>query len=287
MEETLNKELWKKTEQIWLLSDERTEEERESVFSDEQQKNLYQMEADSWWFQYRANVIINMMMRFFKKDVETIDVGGGNGYTSSRAQEEGYRCVLLEPSWFACKNASERGLESCCGVLSDLSIIDGSLEQILLLDVLEHIEKDEEFLRLLYKKMSDNAKLLVTVPAFMKLWSSEDDYAKHYRRYRRDELIKKMELAGFSVLYVNYFMQFLYLPILCFRVGLEKMGVIKRHEKRSKEEELRVNEKQFKTQSPLVRSALRFYESREEKKLMNNKRIAFGSSIIVVLGKNH
>ena len=286
MKAKLNLELWEKKEQIWYLSSERTIDEKESVFSDEQQKKLYEMEAESWWFQYRANVIIDMMKRFFKQNVVTIDVGGGNGYTSSRAKEEGYNCILLEPSWQACRNATERGLESYCGVLSDESIDDTSMEQILLLDVLEHIEEDDAFLRLLYKKMTDSALLLVTVPAFMKLWSSEDVFAKHFRRYRLDELIGKMQSAGFSVLYSNYFMQFLYLPILGFRVGLEKMGIIKRHENRSEEEELRLNEKQFKTQSTQVNKALCFFETREVKKLMNNRKIPFGSSIIVVLKKN-
>jgi hypothetical protein len=41
--------------------------------------------------------------------------------------------------------------------------------------------------------------LLVTVPAFMWLWSYNDEINAHQRRYTADELRQKMELCGLRV----------------------------------------------------------------------------------------
>lgn len=60
---------------------------------------------------------------------------------------------LIEPSAEACRHAAHRGISKVyCGVIDKDNTADGSIEQMMLLDVLEHIEDDEEFLRLLCQK---------------------------------------------------------------------------------------------------------------------------------------
>ncbi len=255
-----------------------------TVFSDETQDILYQMEANSWWFQYRAKVIIGLMHKHFYNQNMTVDVGGGNGYTTSITQLEGFKISLLEPSESACKNAEKRGIESHAGMLTDYYPKDGEYKQVLLLDVLEHIEDDQEFLNLLYRKISEGGVLLITVPAFMCLWSSEDDYAKHFRRYTEEELREKAEKSGFRILYSGYFMQFLFLPILFIRVGLERLGILKRQDERTKEERAAVMDKQFKTnETGFVNRVLKAVEAIEYKRIMNGHRYVYGASVIMIL----
>jgi len=64
----------------------------------------------------------------------------------------------------------------------------GAARYVLLLDVLEHQEDDKTFLRELVGKMAPGSKLLLTVPALERLWSSWDVALGHYRRYERDTL---------------------------------------------------------------------------------------------------
>ena len=126
-----------------------------TAFSDDQQDGLWDIEDGSWWFQYRADVITGLMDRFFDKDKVTVDVGGGNGYTSSVAGRNGYRTGLIEPSMEACRHALMRGIdEVCCGTVEEDTINDESFEQVLLLDVLEHIEDDRGFVSLLHRKLT-------------------------------------------------------------------------------------------------------------------------------------
>ena len=124
-----------------------------TAFSDKQQQNLFLIEDNSWWFQYRATVIISLMKQFFNPLKTTFDIGGGNGYTTSVAQKAGFQMALIEPSQQACQNALKRGIQRVtCGTIENVAL-DASLEQILLLDVLEHIEYDEDFVDKIYQKL--------------------------------------------------------------------------------------------------------------------------------------
>lgn len=58
----------------------------------------------------------------------------------------------------------------------------------LLTDVLEHVEDDSNFLHSIVSKAKPGAIFIITVPCFMSLWSYHDEYLKHFRRYRLDQL---------------------------------------------------------------------------------------------------
>ena len=280
----LNSDCWtKNSDGMWI---QQGTDIPTTAFSSETQKGLMELEDNSWWFRYRAKVIVHLMKRFFKNELLTVDIGGGNGYTSSNAESPGFRAGLIEPTMAACFNALARGLELvCCGALTDESVIDGSINQVLMLDVLEHIEDDAGMLKLLIKKMTAGGTLLITVPAFMSLWSSEDESAGHFRRYRIKSIEKLVEEAGLELLYSNYFMGFLYLPILLVRVWMEKIGVIKRTDQRSSEEGAEISDRQFICRNRIVNFGLNALQKTEIKMLAKSHTVPFGSSIVIVAKK--
>lgn len=258
-----------------------------TAFSDQTQNNLMELEDTSWWFIYRAKVITLLMELYFNKDIPTIDVGGGNGYTSSIASKKGFYISLIEPNFSACINAKKRGVnEVNCGAVTDDAVLDKSISQITLLDVLEHIESDSNFLHLLNKKMVFGGSLLITVPAFNCLWSSEDVSAGHFRRYRLDVIRNLLESHGFSIVYHSYFMSFLFLPILFIRVLFEKVGLLKPQYKRTEEERKKIANAQFSQRKGLVNLVLSCFENIELGLIKRRKTIPFGSSIIVLAKKN-
>ncbi len=244
------------------------------------------MEDNSWWFKYRAEVIHNIFLNFLNTENLTIDIGGGNGYTTNFLEKRNINTALLEPALEACVNAKKRGLKNIvCGVLSEEDVTDNSIDQAMLLDVLEHIENDVDFLKLLNKKMTSDGKVLITVPALKILWSSEDDNGGHFRRYNLKLLKETAEKAGFKVEYINYFFEFGFLPILLIRVLFEKIGLLKRIEARNDSEKKKIADKQFKQRGGLIGFALNFFEKIELKRLVNNKKVRFGSSLICVIKK--
>lgn len=82
-----------------------------------------------------------------------------------------------------------------------------NIDLILLMDVIEHIEFEEDFLRLLLTNdfINNNTKFLITVPAFNSLFSDHDKHLKHYRRYSLKELKKVVKSAGLEIQYSGYF----------------------------------------------------------------------------------
>ncbi len=277
-----NSEHWMEEDGIFLSRDWAVD----TLFNDRQQHNLFKIEEKSWWFQYRADVILSLMDRFFKKKSTTLDVGGGNGYTSIRAVRAGYRMGIIEPNRAACNNAKKRGIhEVNCGSVTDQRKKHDSVEQMLLLDVLEHIEDDRGFLKTLKRKLVYGGCLVITVPAFMCLWSSEDDTVGHFRRYRIKQLSTLLRTCGFDICYQSYFMGFLFVPILVIRVMLERIGLLKRQEDMSEEERERIFNSQFKKRSGLVSVVLPVFENFEKRLLRKPNRVLFGSSIIVVVRK--
>ncbi len=259
-------------------------EEEQGVFPAEAQDNLFQLEDRSWWFRIRGLFIKEAAKQFLRKDVMSIDIGGGNGYTTSVLQKSGFKMGLLEPSYEACMNARRRGLDPViCGM------VEGKKElwnQCLLLDVLEHIEDEKGFLKSLSDEMRPGGRLLVTVPACGFLWSSEDDLAGHYRRYTRRSLISALESEGFEVTYATYFYSFLILPIFLFRVCVEKMGFVKKKQDMSDEERRDVSEQQFIQKPGLVERVLAIAGNTERFLLRKRKVIPLGSSILCLARKN-
>ena len=70
--------------------------------------------------------------------------------------------------------------------------------------MLEHVPDDLALLKDYVGLAPDSAKFVITVPAFMSLWSGHDVYLKHFRRYRIKELIHLAEHSGLKVLKAQY-----------------------------------------------------------------------------------
>ena len=82
----------------------------------------------------------------------------------------------------------------------------GAIDAVLLLDVLEHIEGDEEFLRNLVGKMRPGAVMAMTVPAMNSIWSGFDVLVGHLRRYEKKDLLALFQKidSDFEVLECRY-----------------------------------------------------------------------------------
>ena len=128
----------------------------DTQLSDDTQNRMFMLEDSSWWFKYRAEVIHSIFEKFMDKEKMTVDIGGGNGFTTKFMEERNAKMALLEPSLHTCKNAKKRGLHNVvCGTLSENDVLDNSIPQAMMLDVLEHIENDEAFLCLLNNKLQN------------------------------------------------------------------------------------------------------------------------------------
>ena len=81
------------------------------------------------------------------------------------------------------------------------------------LDVIEHLEDDQKALAELYRALRPGGYLILAVPALHFFWSYNDEFARHKRRYNKDDIKGLAMSAGFEVVRQRYFM-FLLSPLL-------------------------------------------------------------------------
>ncbi len=82
---------------------------------------------------------------------------------------------------------------------SSLDAVEKKFDVIYTSNVLEHIEDDLSILKQLNTKLITGGKLIIYVPAFQALYSELDEKVGHYRRYEKQELLIKLNSAGFKV----------------------------------------------------------------------------------------
>jgi len=185
----------------------------------------FAVEERSFWFNHR-NRIITSLVEAFSPAATVFDIGGGNGFVAMALQRAGIECVLVEPSPQGARHARARGVATVIqSTLLDAGFQPGSMPACGLFDVLEHIDGDRAFLQAVHRCLQPGASLYLTVPAWNALWSVDDDFAGHFRRYSLRGLRGVLESAGFSVVYCSYFFWFLVPAVFLFRSVPSRLGI--------------------------------------------------------------
>jgi 2-polyprenyl-3-methyl-5-hydroxy-6-metoxy-1,4-benzoquinol methylase len=70
-------------------------------------------------------------------------------------------------------------------------------DTVVCLNVLEHIEQDTATLADLSAALAPGGRLILIVPALQRLYGTLDEHLRHFRRYEKAELEKKVHDAGF------------------------------------------------------------------------------------------
>ena len=159
--------------------------------------------------------ILERLRPFLGKNI--IEVGAGAGSFSQILLETGPASMtLLEPSPNLFSILSRRLPEiDTRGIAAahQLPLIQAFAaaspprrpDTAVYVNVLEHIEEDEEELRALHSILPAGGRLLIFVPANRWLMGSMDRQLGHCRRYTLGEITSKCRSAGFSIQMAEYF----------------------------------------------------------------------------------
>ncbi len=88
--------------------------------------------------------------------------------------------------------------------LTQCPLPDASVDAVVLLNVLEHIEDDGRALAQLHRILRPGGVMIVEVPAGSSLYDVYDSHLMHFRRYDMLDLLARMRRAGFDVLAHNH-----------------------------------------------------------------------------------
>jgi 2-polyprenyl-3-methyl-5-hydroxy-6-metoxy-1,4-benzoquinol methylase len=160
------------------------------------------------WYYRSKGLALDAMLRG-RSFRSLLDIGAGSGIFAKRLlqgratsatcidpayQEERQELLNGKPIWFL----RQIGSEKC--------------DLILLMDVLEHVDDDVGLIRATLVGAAENAYVLITVPAFQKLFSAHDLFLEHKRRYTLRQITEVAGAAGLEILSARYFFAFL-LPV--------------------------------------------------------------------------
>lgn len=81
----------------------------------------------------------------------------------------------------------------------------GTLDTIIYVNVLEHVENDRQEIVQAYDALKPGDHLCVFVPALPFLFSDFDASVGHRRRYSKQELVARMRETGFEIVKLRYF----------------------------------------------------------------------------------
>jgi SAM-dependent methyltransferase len=137
-----------------------------------------------------------------------LEVGAGHGTFSPLLAETASDLLITEPSERAAELLRERfrDLPNSSVVQADLeaAIASGPFDTAVLINVLEHIADDDQALAHLHAALAPGGRLVLFVPAYELLFSAYDRSIGHFRRYRRAELVRKVERAKLRVVDARY-----------------------------------------------------------------------------------
>lgn len=159
------------------------------------------------WELARARTLLALLPNL-PRTARYADVGSGDLYIARQLQTlTDLPVEVVDPGMGSVESGSRFIPHSR---LSDLP--REQFDVLLLLDVLEHVERDQDFLQEAVDRLKPGGTLLITVPAFQSLFSLHDVFLKHFRRYNRREVVHLATRAHLRIQQHFYFFTSLLVP---------------------------------------------------------------------------
>jgi len=169
---------------------------------DIKEEGLIKGDIGKHWY-YRAKLAA--LHRMLPQEAPTfiLDVGAGLGFFSgSLLQSTNARVAMcVDPAYLENRDDARMGKP----LLFRRSVDRSDADLVLLMDVIEHVEDDVGLVREYVDKVAPGTRFIVTVPAFMWLWSGHDVFLEHVRRYTLPRIERVLQAGGLTVELGCYF----------------------------------------------------------------------------------
>ena len=156
-------------------------------------KDIVALEIMSEAENYTSYVCSLLLERLQDKTV--LDFGSGYGDFCKFLHSKSFDVNGYEPNVLAFNKSSNKGFK----VFNNFQDIHQKYDSITSINVLEHIEDDNAALDQIKSLMKEDSKLILYLPASMKVWSQMDIDANHFRRYTKKDISKKLLNSGFQI----------------------------------------------------------------------------------------
>ena len=220
-----------------------------------------------WWWRARSELIIENLRRICPPQgwKHILDIGCGDGLLFPQLRHFGeVEGIEADAELVEAGNPDRAHIYT--GAFDSSFRPGRKYSLILMLDVLEHMPDPATALQRVHDLLEPDGMFLITVPAFMLLWTNHDALNHHFTRYTAPELRKLAEKAGLCISEQRYFYHWTF-PV--------KIGV------RLYERAFDVKPRPAQVPAKWINSYL-FFLSRVEQKLFGKVPLPLGSSLMAI-----
>lgn len=173
---------------------------------------------DHWYYRSKQLALDSMLQNVSFRRV--LDMGAGSAVFAKHLLERGAESAVCVDSAYG------RDREECfdgkpIAYVRELSRFGADL--VLLMDVLEHVDDDVDFMRSSLAGGAPGAFVLISVPAYQSLFSAHDRFLEHRRRYTKANLERAVSAVGLDIVRTRYFFAFIF-PLVAIIRLFQKNG---------------------------------------------------------------
>ncbi len=185
-------------------------------------KDYFHHERNHWFFKARNKIITDHIREILKtkpagETLKVLNVGVATGHTSVLLKEFGdVTSVEYDEDCYDFIKDTVPDIGLRLGTILDLDFEEKKFDLVCAFDVIEHVEEDSLAVSELKRVCKDGGNVVVTVPAFMSLWSHHDVINHHIKRYRKSEF-QGLFNDDENIRYSSYFNFWLFPPVMVFR----------------------------------------------------------------------
>lgn len=191
---------------------------------------MNRVEDSHWWFVGRRLILesfLKEIIQNLKSEIQNpkiLDVGCGTGANLEMLAQFG-EAEGIDVSDEALEFCKTKGLKTHKGLAESLPFEDASFDLVTALDVVEHLDNDLDGLKEMRRVLREGGRALMFVPAFMFLWSVQDDISHHRIRYTKTQIVERVKQAGFEIERATYANITFFPPILAGRALMKLTGI--------------------------------------------------------------
>jgi 2-polyprenyl-3-methyl-5-hydroxy-6-metoxy-1,4-benzoquinol methylase len=153
--------------------------------------------VDHFWLQWRLEIIKEFDKYLPSKSGKILEIGCGNGIVLNQFEQLGYRIDGCDLNEHALKMVNDfQGRLMVYNIYDRKPELIETYDCVLLLDVIEHIEDHQSFLKIALEYVKPGGTIIVNVPAGSYLYGPYDKEVGHIRRYSDKELINLFDKVG-------------------------------------------------------------------------------------------
>jgi 2-polyprenyl-3-methyl-5-hydroxy-6-metoxy-1,4-benzoquinol methylase len=169
---------------------------------------FFDIQKKHWWFVTKKKIVLDTIDRHVTKraSAKVLDIGCGSGLMLNALEDVGrtFGMDMSDDAIGFSREIFSGKVEK--GFLPDqIPYEENFFDLVTALDVIEHVDRDIDSLKAIRSRLISDGKAVITVPAYMFLWSTFDEMNEHKRRYTLTELNTKLVQAGFIVEKITYF----------------------------------------------------------------------------------